>query len=168
MKIALIYNLQSLFVKKETLPIAINSNFQSTDRIISVKNLIYDNKIIKFQLVPSSVKEVKLITNNLNSCRNFSIPFKHSILPFYSKKYSIENTYLLDNIEEFYRITKVFVIMFNDKYKGINSLELIIKPDVIFSILKFNEKNISNINEYKKLKVDKVIPKELFDSIKRL
>lgn len=168
MKIELIYNLKSIFIKKEIVPVTIKSTYNSTERIMSLKNINYNQDGIEYKFIPYDVKKFKLTAKNINDYNNFPLLFKHSVLPFYSNMYAITNPYLLKNIEEFYRITKVFVIMFNDKYKGTIDLELIDKPDVIFNILKFHESKLVDIKQYSQSKVDDIISKELYNNIKRL
>ena len=165
MKNIFIYNLKSLFIKKNKLKINIKYNFSSQEKKIKINNCIYDCDVQKYKLIPFVCKTIKLRTENKNHYTNNIFLIKHSVLPYYSSEYKIKNSYLLSNIEEFYRITKVYLIMFNQELSKKYESEININHDVIFTILKFHENKLLNIEEYKKKKFNEIINEEVYNII---
>lgn len=168
MKKDLIYNLKSLFVIKEKNIFSINFGFDSLNKIIKINNCKYIKEENDFKLVPYIRNERSLRTVNANIENRFNILIKHSIFNFYISKYKIQNKYLIKNIEEYYRVTKVLISMLNTKYGIQNQFEIETNHDVVFTILKYNESKLYDIEKYKSEKVENVFSEELYESIVRL
>lgn len=163
-----IYNFKSLLVVKNKFPFSVNNKYNFHQKIIRINNCKYLKKYFDFKLIPYKTKSISLITNSLNKCHKFDFLIKHSIFNFYIKKYKIQNKYVIENIEEIYRLTKVFVQLFNQKYSIKYDILISNNHDVIFTIILYNENKITDIEKYKKEKVENIFNKTIVSIIRRL
>lgn len=168
MKKDTIFSLKSLLIIKEKINFLVNSEFVKLNKIVKITNCKYETERKHFKISPYKFQEISLKTNNLNQKTENKILIKHSIFNTYIKKYKITNTYLIKNIEEYYRLTKVFINLFNKKYGEINEFEIETNHNVIFTILKYREKELYNIEQYKFEKIENIFSEELYYSIIRL
>lgn len=164
----LIYSFKSLLTIKDRINFSINYSFSSKDKIIKIKNSVYFKERNKFPITKYNKDVYTLKTFNLMSENRIPILINHTIFNFYISKYEITNKYLIENISEYYRVTKVFVDLFNKKYGKKEQFEIDINHDVIFNILKYNEKKLDDLEKYKKEKVENIFSEKLFNIIRRL
>lgn len=161
-------NFGSLLIVKDRQSFSINCSFNCSTKIVSITNAIYEKERHNFQLIPFNTERIYMKTNNKNQYYMHPILIKHSIFDFYINKYKIENIYLIKNIEEFYRLTKVFIDMFNKRFGTIYNFNIDINHETVFSIIKYNEKKLNDIEKYKKEKVDNIFSEELFYILRKL
>lgn len=168
MKKDIIYSLKSLLTIKDRTNFSINYYFNESKKLIKINNSIYLKDRHNYKITEYFKDSYSLKTFNSNSENRLPILIKHTIFNFYIEKYSITDKYLIKNISEFYRLTKVFVGLFNKKYGKENQFEIDINHDVVFSILKDNENKYNDIEKYKIEKIENIFSKELFDIVRRL
>lgn len=168
MKKDIIYNFKSLLTLKDRLVFSINYGFDKKNKIIKINNIIHLKDRIKFPITKVFKETHNLKTTNIMAENRLPILINHKVFEFYIKKYGIKNNYLIENIGEFYRLTKSFIVMFNIKYMNEIPNEIEINHDVVFSILKYNESKIKDLEYYKKEKIENIFSEELFSIIRRL
>lgn len=168
MKKDIIFNLKSLFVIKYRTNISLNSSFFKKTKIIKINNTNYlkDRTIFK---ITKNIKEIhSLKTLNSMNYNKMNILINHTIFNFYTKKYNLKNKYVISNISEIYRLTKSFIKMFNLKYISDIPNEIRVNHDTVFTIIKYNENKINDIEKYKNEKVENIFDEELFSIIRGL
>lgn len=158
----------SLLIVKDRKNFKVNYNFKSLRRKISLKNSVYDVEKNNFSLVNNKIAKISLKTTNKNVGEYLPILIKHTIFDFYIKKYKIDNLYLIKNVEEYYRLTKVFLNMFNQKYGNVYNFEIDVNHDTVFSVIKYNENKLNDVEKYKSEKIDNIFDDELFHTLRRL
>lgn len=168
MKKDIILNFRSLLTIKDRINFSIDYSFDIKRKLIKINNSIYLKDRIKFQITQFFKETHNLKTTNIMAEHRLPIFINHTIFEFYIKKYDIKNKYLIENISEFYRLTKSFIKMFNIKYINEIPNEIEVNHDVVFSILKYNESKIKDLEKYKKEKIENVFSEELFGIIRRL
>lgn len=168
MKKDAILNFKSLLTIKDRIKFSINYGFNIKRKLVKVNNSIYLKDRITFPITQFFKETHILKTTNIMAEHRLPILINHTIFEFYIRKYDIKNKYLIENISEFYRLTKSFIKMFNIKYIEEIPNEVETNHDVVFSILKYNESKINDLEKYKKEKIENIFSEELFGIIRRL
>lgn len=168
MKKDTIYSFKSLLVIKDKNNFSINCGFYKKYKIIKIQNTSYLKDRFTFPITKFLKKAYRLKTMNSMAKHRLPVLVNHEVFVFYINKYKFTNKYLIENIREFYRLTKAFVYIFNEKYIKDPSLEIEINHDVVFNILKYNELKLDDVEKYKKEKVENVFTEDLFETIRRL
>lgn len=168
MKKDLIYSFKSLLTIKDRIKFSINHSFEIKEKIIKINNTIYFKERNQFPITKYNKDIYTLKTFNSMSEHRLPILINHTIFKFYISKYEITNKYLIDNIAEYYRVTKVLIDLLNKKYGDKEQFKIEINHDVVFNILKYNENKLNDLEKYKKEKVENIFDEKLFNIIRRL
>lgn len=168
MKKDIILSFKSLLTVKDRIKFSIDYVFDIKRKLLKINNSIYLKDRTIFPITRFLKETHNLKTTNIMSEHRLPILINHTIFEFYINKYEIKNKYLIKNISEFYRLTKSFIKIFNIKYMKELSNEIEINHDTVFSILKYNESKLKDVEEYKKEKVENIFDEKIFSIIRRL
>lgn len=157
-----ILSLKSPLIIKENKKLKMKCQYLKTKKRLSILNARYEKERYNFKITNFNMVQMKLTINNKNRIEKLPCEIQHSSFNTYINKYKITNSTLIKNIEEYYRLTKTFIYLFNDKYEETYGKPLNNDNDTIFCILSLIESTLEDTSKYKEEKVDNIITKDMY------
>lgn len=154
----IILNCKSIFSRKISLKCNFSNNFIANKEILKISNSnincyrFSNNKINSNKKISTRIK-----INGIYKKSPFLLKIKNNILEQKCYEYKITNQEIINNIDDFYKLTKIYINLFLDS----NQIYINNGIDSIFIVLKFHENNIIDLKEYSKKDINKIFTREL-------
>lgn len=152
-----IFNCKSTFAKRKSIKCNLKHSFVYSNIICKIASLKYIAKDhYKNKIQKNKYNDTKINFNNIYHMSRYKILIKNDILERMAESYQITNLEILNNLDFFYKMTKIYIDLYIERKEHFIKNNI----DSIFIILKFHEPFITK-KRYSKMKIEEIFTKEL-------
>ncbi|MGL5716015.1 hypothetical protein [Cetobacterium sp.] len=154
----------SKLVVKNKLKIPIIFKMRKSEFIVKIRSKTFKKDTLEntFDKFCKSFLPFKLKNKDTKSDHKIFLKFDDS--QRYLKYYNIKDPFMIKNIKSLEKITAIHISNYSTKnMKYISSVK-----DVIYIVIGFHQYNIKSLEDYRRMKPEEVVTKEVLDRIKYL